>query len=351
MDKDESIVCSICNKSEIDSLKVLTCMYCFTSAHFKCKNIVGAAVRRMREVEYFCSSECSNIYQRIISMRNDNHTLMSSFATEMKSVISASVAKEMQNVASELKQITATVEKSQEFLSAKFDEIVTDFKDLKTENEKLKREIECLKNTQNQLQSTVYKLETNVDKSDKTCLDKNAVIWGIPTEDGENVFDLVEKMLLCLGLNANNKYVTSADRMFPNKPAKELVPIRIVFCNKETKEIVFNQKKQFGTLLSTVINPKFTTNGKATTVTLRDELTPLSLELLKELRKSQGLLNIKYVWAGRGGVILAKQDDTSKPVLIKNREDLSRVINHFTSQCETPASAHSPSPKRKKNTH
>lgn len=90
-------------------------------------------------------------------------------------------------------------------------------------------------------------------------------------------------------------------------------------------------------------------------VTLRDELTPLSLELLKELRGSQEQLNIKYVWAGREGVILAKKDENSKPVLVKNRGDLSRAISYFQQAAHGPESAntlvHSPSLRRKNSVH
>lgn len=103
--------------------------------------------------------------------------------------------------------------------------------------------------------------------------------------------------------------------------------------------------------MSTVIDSKLAVNGKATTVTLRDELSPLSLELLKELRESKELLNVKYIWAGRGGTILVKKDENSKPELVKNREDLSRVMNHFVRPMHIVNSEHTPSPKRKKSTH
>lgn len=355
MEMDDEVVCSVCNKRESDVSKVLTCMYCFSSAHFKCKNVIGGAIRRMRENDYFCTRECSDIYQRIVVMQNSKNSLVSSLAAEMKATISASVAKEMQSVTTEVKQITTAIEKSQTFLSDKFDDIVTEFKDLKIENEKLKAEIDCLKKSQNQLKSTVSKLEANVDKSEKSALENNAILWGIPTTPDENVSQLVEKLLRSLGISGTSGIVSSSERIFFNsKNSNALVPIRIVFCSKESKETVFAKKKQLGKLLSTVIDYKFVVNGRALNVTLRDELTPLSLELLKELRESQELLNIKYIWAGRGGVILAKKDDNSKPDLVKNRDDLRRVISSYTKcsraiEC-APAPGHSPSPKRKKST-
>lgn len=351
---DDEFVCAICKKKEVDGSKVLTCMYCFSTFHFKCKNIVGSAIRRIKETDYFCSSDCSAIYERIISMRNTNNSLMTSFAAEIKATISASVSEEMKYLSSEVKQITATIEKSQEFLSAKFDEFVTDFKDLKIENEKLKCEVKRLKKSHIQLEGTVNKLEGNVDKSNKAALDNNVVVWGIPTAPDENVSQIIAKLLVSLGLNDNSELVASAERMFINgKTNNDLVPIRIVFQNKTAKEMVLNAKKQFGKLSSIVIDAKFMVNGRAMNVTMRDELTPLSLELLKELRESQELLNIRYIWAGRGGVILVKKDDNSKPEIVKNRDDLNRVLDRYMKAVQMSDlagnSGNSPSPKRKRN--
>lgn len=347
MEKDDEFVCSVCKKKETDGTKVLTCMYCFSSAHFKCKNIVGNAIRRMRENDYFCSSDCSAIYQRIVMMQNNNNTLLSSLA----STISSSVSMEMKSVKDEVNLITNAIEKSQDFLSQKFDNIVTDFKNLRIENEQLKSEIVKLKKSHTVMQHTVHKLEANVDKTDKTALGNNAIIWGIPTTPDENVSELVQKFLCNLGMTENFDFVVSAERFFSNKSSNALVPIRIVFRDKESKELVFSKKKQMGQILSTLIDSKLVINGRAMNVTLRDELTPLSLEMLKELRDSQVLLNIKYVWVGRGGVVLVKKDDNSKPESVKNREDLIRIMTNQKASSHVPKPASkSPSPKRKKST-
>lgn len=346
--KDDGYVCTVCEKKEVDGSSFLTCMYCFSSTHFKCRNIVGNAVHRMKEKDYFCTPDCSSIYLRIVSMQNNKTSMLTTFAAEMKSAISISVAREMQSLTAEVKQIIATIEKSQEFLSAKFDEIVTDFKDIKLENEKLKAEVTYLKNSQSQLKSTVYNLEANVDKSDKAALENNVVVWGIPTIPDVNAYQLVSKLMSCLGMTEHLGLVSSAERMFPsNKSSTAMVPIRIVFSNKESKEEMLCRKKQFGKLLSTSIDAKLIVNGRAMSVTLRDELTPLSLEILKDLRESQETLNIKYVWVGRGGVILAKKDDISKPELVKSREDLSRVTGQFAKmERGSKSMARSRSPKQ-----
>ena len=86
-------------------------------------------------------------------------------------------------------------------------------------------------------------------------------------------------------------------------------------------------------------------NGKPTNLNIRDELSPLSLELLKEMRESQELLKTKYVWPGRGGVVLVKKGDGAKLETIRNRDELGSLITRYMHQSLTVSS---PSPKRKK---
>lgn len=102
------------------------------------------------------------------------------------------------------------------------------------------------------------------------------------------------------------------------------------------------RKKQVGKLLSTTIDSSLLLNGRPTTVSIRDELTPLTTELLHELRESQDLFKIKYVWPGRHGTVLVRKNDGDKPDLIKNREDLSKLLTRYLNITKTP------SPKRKR---
>lgn len=74
------------------------------------------------------------------------------------------------------------------------------------------------------------------------------------------------------------------------------------------------------------MNDRLLHNGKPSTVTIRHELTPLSLDLLSKLRKSRDALKIKYIWAGKDGNIYVRENDKAKPVIIKNQNDLNRYV-------------------------
>lgn len=327
---DDVAVCVLCKKQETDSNNIVTCMYCFSTSHFKCKNIIGAAINRVKSNMFFCTTNCSEIYKRIVEMQYGRSSMISSLAAELKSSVSNAVADQMVNVKSEVRSITAAIEKSQDFLSAKFDDIVSEFKTLKAENENLKRKISELTKSHSELTNFVHQLESNVDKSDRKTVSNNAILLGLPYRANENAFNLVNKTLTQVGLNLQPDSIVSATRLYLSNKPNVVIPIKVAFKNSDIKAEVLSRKKDLGTVLSTNIDQSFLINGKPTNVTLRDELTSLSLELLRKMREKQESLRIKYVWPGRGGDILVKKDETSKPDLIRTREDLNRLIAHYS---------------------
>lgn len=298
----------------------------------------------MKANMYFCTTNCSEIYKRIVEMQTSRSSMNSALISELKETVSSAVADQMVNVKAEVRSVTAAIEKSQEFLSAKFDDIVSDFKDLKAENECLKQRINELTSSQSKMTNFVHQLEANVDKSDRRAVSKNAVLLGLPCVANENVMNIVIKTIAHVGVQLQQDSIVSASRLFVSNKPNVVIPIQIVFNDVNVKEMVMSRKKHFGKILSTNIDECFLVNGMPTNVSLRDELTPLSLELLRKMRESQEKLKIRFVWPGRGGGILVKKDENSKPDLVKTREDLQNVIIRYSELLKQ-----SPSPKRKKN--
>ncbi|XP_058826697.1 uncharacterized protein LOC131686757 [Topomyia yanbarensis] len=351
MDTDD-VICVECKKRETDSNKLVTCLYCFKSAHYKCRNIIGNAVRRVKENMYFCTPNCSDIYKKIIEMKTNKSDIVAALGSELKITVASAVACEMQNLRAEFKSITSAIENSQDFLSTKFDSIVSDFRDLKSENEALKQEISSLRKKQSCLYENVNKLEMNLDKTVRDNVSNNAIFLGVPFLCNENTVELVMKIAHCIGANLDRSSVVSAERLSPGKKAtNSLVPIKVVFTDRTVKEILFTKKKEFGRLISTSIDDSLVINGKPTNVAIRDELTPLCLELLNEMRERQEFLNIKYVWSGRG-VVLVKKNEKAKPEIIRNRNDLNRITSLYSNGSSDAADSLpaniSPSPKRKR---
>lgn len=328
----ENIICTVCKKLEADSNKLITCMYCFSNAHLKCRGIIGSASCRIRGTMYFCTPNCSEIYKRIIDMQNDKTSMVASLTSEIKLAVSA----EMHNMRSEFKSIASAIESSQEFLSSKFDSIVSDFNGLKAENENLKKEIHNLRKIQSSIIDTVNKLEMQVNKVHVETATNNVMFLGLPSVPNENTVELVRATCKCVGVDVDASSIVSASRFSSNKAGSSLVPIKVVFKDRPIKELLLAKKKMLGKLSSTTVNDRLLLNGRPTNITIRDELPPLSLEMLRELRGSQERLNIKFIWTGRGGTILLKRDEHAQLEIIKNRSDVNRILGRNINSNASP---------------
>lgn len=333
---NDVVFCVECKNKENDLSKLITCLYCLSSAHFKCRSITGSAIRKLKENMYFCSSKCSDMYKKINDIQSKQTVMIGNLSSELKKTVTTVVTAQLKEVKIEVGTIVKAVEDSQQYLSSKFDDIMNDFQNLKAENGYLRSEVDALKRELSSLKSFVNKLECNVDKVNKESLSNNAMIFGMPVQTNEKVSDLVTKVADCIGAEIPSDALVSASRVFAPRPAvNEHVPIRIVFKSKAVKESFFSRKREFGKLSSSAIDQSMVLNGKPTNVAIRDELTPLSLDLLHEMRDVQRKLNLKYVWPGRDGFILVKKDEQSKPIVVKNRND----INSFVNQCLSPSSS------------
>lgn len=329
METDDSVTCCVCSEEENDLTAVITCMYCFSSSHLKCRGITNKSAHRMREKPYFCSTKCADIYQKITEMQRNDKSLISSISSQLNATVTKVVETQMKQVKAEVKSVTTAVESSQNFLSEKFDKIVSDFNEMKSDNTRLNLEVDLLKRSHSDLAGTVYKLESSVDKTNKLAVSHNLIVLGLPSSANENIMNIVNKTFACIGVDVASVSFTASRLYSKPKNSNIVVPIRVIFDEVTMKDYVLDKKREFGQLKSNIINRTLLLNGNATNIAIREEMTPLGLELLKEMRDNQKSLNIKFVWPGRGGVVLVKKTDDSPTEKIANRDDLNRLIARY----------------------
>lgn len=325
---DKAVECLVCKKLESEADKILTCMYCFSTAHFKCRNISAKAAKNIKARMYFCTVKCSEIFQRINDMVNDKTSVMNMITMEIKSIVTNIVVSQLDAMKSEVKSVSEAIERSQEFLCSKFEDILKDYKYLKQENEMLKLQMNDLKLELSSIKSTVNGMEGKLDKSEQDEVASNAVILGLPYSPEENVVDLVCKTASHVGVNLFPESLASATRISTYNKMSQSGPIRVVFKNRNDKELLISKKRSFGTVKSTHIIETHMKH-KETNVIIRDELTPLALDLLKHMKELQVKYNIKYVWPGRRGTILVKLADHSKTESIKTKNDFNVFVAKF----------------------
>lgn len=320
---DQSEACVICGGTERSQNKFLICFNCSCATHSKCrKTTVGST--QSKHSKHFCSVRCVNEYNHSGKTRNINMPMISFVNTELKTAI----MNETHNMKESVRSVTSAIERSQEFLASKFDSILDEFKKLKEENSLLKLELQNLKSTHSFLVNVVRKLEVNSDKIDKSGVANNAIFHGIPQSKNENVHAIISNVVNnVLDVNLPSDAIVSASRMYTSGvESNSMRPVRVVFKDTASKDQVLLKKKQIGKVSSTMIDSRISQTGRSINVVIRDELTPLSSVLFKEICKNRSKLHIKYVWTGKGGVVLVRRDDKSKPLSIKSRDDLDRLF-------------------------
>lgn len=316
-DVEDVIVCSLCKKQELDSSKVIECSVCHNSMHFKCKRIFGNGIQKTRQqATFICSPGCAEMHSRL-----NEQPGFEKLITELNAAVRLSIREEMDLMNTKL-------EASQQSMMNEFHAFTRRFEEIRLENEDLKRTVATMTEKYNSLLDMVFNLETEVDKTSRCAIEKNAVVLGLPMMEGEDTMGLVRKLCSSISCSLPENSVVSAKRMIAKDGKTGIPPIKVVFADAESKEQFFASKKQHGKISSTSVNG-ILVNGKSTNVVVRDELSPLGVSLLKELRGMQEALEIKYVWPGRRGVILLKRSDGGRVEMVRNRRDIVRVEQKF----------------------
>lgn len=236
---EEVIICVKCHLEEKDSRKVIECAYCHKCEHFKCKNVIGNAIRKLREQLYFCSKECSSIHLQ--STRNSE--MESQVLKELHNVLS-----EVRGTRSELQAVKSTVgdiEKFQSFLSEQLDSLLGEVKSLKEEQAELKKDVNTLRGKQQTTSEAVDQLELEVDRLNRATISKNAIILGIPMKGNEAVQQIVHNIAVTVGCHLPDDAIVEAKRLINKDPKNDVKqpPIKVSFSEERFEEEFFSKKK------------------------------------------------------------------------------------------------------------
>lgn len=336
---DDAIICVKCQKEESDARKVIECAHCHKSEHFKCKNIIGNAIRKLRAQDYFCSLECHDFYQRTIANSNVESRVMNELHTILAEV------RETRSEMDTVKRTIGEVEKFQNFLSDKLDTLLSEVKSVKEEHGTLKTNVRSIAEEQKILKSRVDYLEEELDRVNRAAVSNNAVILGVPLSNGENTIQVVYSIAASLGCQLPSDAVLEARRMIGKNitPSQsKSAPIKVCFKDARSKEDLFAKKKSHGQLLSSAIDPSL--EGPVRRIVLRDELTSYGMRLLSETREQKELLEWKFIWPGRNGTVLAKRCENSKIEVVRNHFDLEKLSKSGMKRLRSASSGGSGSP-------
>ncbi|XP_029716465.2 uncharacterized protein LOC115259800 [Aedes albopictus] len=352
-DQEDSIICTLCSKVETDATKVLECVQCHQCHHFKCKKIIGNAIRKMKSQQYFCSVPCKEIHMRSMGTSAAENLVIE----EMRKVISEVQELRKENVQTRkaLEKTIEEVELSQQFLSNKFETMMDELRSVKVCQENLKVDVGVVRERYDALTTKVDELEKECDRLGRSAVSRNAIILGVPVLKNEIVRAVAMRIGSVLGCELSDAAVVDAVRLHDPKEERKNPPIKVIFSEQHFKETVFSKKKGHGQLLVSALGDGYA--GMPGKIMIRDEMTPHGLSLLRETKDVQESLELQYVWPGRHGAILVKKSHNSKVEIIRCRKDIQDLCRNLkkraynssglNSSSLSSSSVHEPSPKRR----
>lgn len=207
---------------------------------------------------------------------------------------------------------------SMEFLSKKYDDFLEKLK--KTEEENI-----TLKKTNTLLNNRLTALETDYYTQQQRKYNNFITIHGIPKEHNENINEIIVSTIKIIDTRITADNIISARRMNVNN-VQNIAPIIIAEITNEMKESVKIKYKQNGPImLSQILNNKPNTDHKK--VFINDYLCNYMKQLYDQTKQLKAKLNIKFVWT-KNGTILARKNEDSPVMKIKNHQDLLELENN-----------------------
>ena len=234
------------------------------------------------------------------------------------------IVKEMRELREEIsttKKKVLEVEKTVKFLN-------DDCDDLKKKNNEFKCQIEFVTKQNKQLSSTVEKIVEDdrelflkVNQMDNFLRRQNVEIQGVPPTENEDLEKIVTNVLKIVDPRIERKELVSFRRMKPSGMAEEkkkaFNPILVKFRSFEQKVKIMKGKKNLA-------NANFSNVSKnVDRVFINENLTPFSRDLLYHTRRFQKANGWRFSWSS-GGVVLMKEKENSKAVVIRCIKDLEK---------------------------
>lgn len=255
------------------------------------------------------SHQSDNTFTDLFVLKNEITKLTENITTKFSTVETSLI---------ELKQGQSELTKALDFFSSKFDELNKTVHDLKSENRELKKDNGVLKDR-------VGGLETRLNELDQYHRRVNLEIAGVPEVQGENVKEIVAKVIQHVAPNHANVSPTDIDvchRMGKKSEAAGNPPPRAIivrFTTRRARDAVYEGKKKLKSMTSRDLGCR-----EERKVYINENLLPSTKVLLSRanaIRKREGY---RYLWTWNTK-ILVRKTETSPPLVIASEEDLLKI--------------------------
>ncbi|XP_074610148.1 uncharacterized protein LOC141864321 [Acropora palmata] len=229
------------------------------------------------------------------------------------------------------------LEKSQDFVSKKYDTAIAALQSVKSEISNLDKKHTTIVNsleeklgelagTTDRQDQSLYRVESALDETQqylrRDCLEIN----GVPISSYENPNQLVKEVGLLAGVQIDDRHIAAAHKLPDSKNVKNRLIVKFIQRDKR-EELYKHRKNLVGKNISHLPSVE-DGNGK---IFINESLTSYRKRLFGRIREYKRNNNLKYLWTSNGKIML-KVNDTSPTQAFVTHEQfedyLDQISNH-----------------------
>ena len=249
---------------------------------------------------------------------------------------------ELEALRTSIKTLTARVdgiEKSQSFISEKYESVLKTLKSLnQTTNTLGKKDAELTKiadslaERANRVEQAVYRIECAIDEvqqySRRDCLE----ITGIPILPEENPKQLIKEIGTLIDVNVEDVHLAAAHRLPDTKNVKHRLIVKFVHRDKR-EEMYKKRRNLIGKNISNLLSVQAAMGLAATSnnkIHINESLTGYRKQLFGRINDFKRKNNYKYLWTANGKIMLKAHDssETKSFVIHEEFEDYIEQISN-----------------------
>lgn len=292
---NKRLVCSECKLEIEENEGTIDCDKCNKSFHAVCTKLNKKEFNHLlvhEEEEYVCHICDGN-------KRNKNNNQS---ASNQKNNNNASITTELNAMREEMRNQLSAMNETMNFMSKQYDDILKNV----AEN---KKKIEIVQKENKALKAEVEVLKTSVKFLNDQRVQNDCVITGVKSNANQSAVDTVVKLSTDVGVAMQPAAI--ADAYFLNGKG-----------GSQTVVVKFNSKSEKSKLMA--IKPKLKEQEETKNIFVNDYLSRETMSLFK-YAKALKSVGFRAVYTS-GSRVFAKRGELSKPRLIKNEDDVDKLL-------------------------
>lgn len=220
------------------------------------------------------------------------------------------------------------IEKSQEFMSVKYDQVIesiqTTKKQIDANATKIKQQVDSTSFIQDSIDELYSLVDEMQQYSRRECLEIN----GIPKLESDNVNQLVIEACTLIGVKVTDQDISTAHRLPDTRKVKDRIIVK--FVRRDKKEEVYKNRRKLQKKTSKDIPSVARQLGevkKPGKIHINESLTSYRRRLMGKINDYKKENNFKFLWTQNGKIFLKQSETSPKAYAFTTEEDFEAFIS------------------------